>query len=135
MLSKFLWTLCLLYVFCSHVKIIPCMLIRGQESCSLDWSVVSMRMSVWSVRRQWQEEREVRESDWPWELSMSLSFAHEIMCRILFSGFNKGVMASKRKSQDLNLILIPELHLLIIKMSLELRTREHMNILWLKNNC
>ena len=93
--------------------------------------MVSMKMSVLSVMRQWQGEREVR------ELigleSLSLPFPHEIMCRILFSGFNKGVMASMRKSRDLTLILIPELHLLTIKMFFRVEDLgAHENILLLK---
>lgn len=93
--------------------------------------MVSMKMPVSSVMRQWQEEREVRELIGP--ESLSLSFPHAIMCRILFSGFNKGVMASMRKSQDLTLILIPELHLLIIKMFFRVEDLgAHENILWLK---
>ena len=90
-----------------------------------------MKMSVLSVMGRWQGEREVRELTGL--ESLSLSFAHEIRCRILLSGFNKGVMAGKRKSQDLNLILIPELHLLIIKMFFRVEDLgAHENILWLK---
>lgn len=65
--------------------------------------------------------------------SLSLSFPHEIMYRILFSDFNKDVIASKRKDQYLILILIPELHLLIIKMFFRVEDLgAHENILWLK---